>query len=248
MDLVSIIVPYYKKKKFIKRSILSVLNQSYKKFEIIIIYDDPDKEDLDFIKGFTKIDRRINLIINNRNLGAGKSRNEGISKAKGKYICFLDSDDFWNNDKLKQQLKFMKKNNYLISHTSYYIYEDNIKLSKRFARDFLNTNSLIFSCDIGCSTVMIKKNILNKKNNFPGLKTKEDFVLWLKLLNKGYKIYALKKFLSYWQKSPNSLSSNIFQKIFDGFSVYNKYMKFRKIKSIFYLFLLSINFIIKKIT
>ena len=73
MDLVSVIVPYYKK-KFIKRTILSVLNQTYKKFEIIIIYDDPDKEDLDFIKGLIKIDQRISLIINNKNLGAGKSR------------------------------------------------------------------------------------------------------------------------------------------------------------------------------
>ena len=97
---------------------------------------------------------------------------KGISKAKGKYICFLDADDFWNNGKLKDQLNFMKKNNYLISHTSYYIYKDNIKISKRFARNFQNLNSLIFSCDIGCSTVMIKKNVLNKKDNFPELKTK----------------------------------------------------------------------------
>ena len=83
----------------------------------------------------------------------------------------------------------MKKNNFLISHTSYYIIEKNKKISKRHAKDFLNLNSLIFSCDIGCSTVMIKKTILNKKNNFPELKTEEDFVLWLKLLKKGQKIY-----------------------------------------------------------
>ena len=88
MDLVSVIVPYYKKKKFIKKTILSVLNQTYKKFEIIIIYDDPDKEDLNYIKELIKTDKRLNLIVNKNNIGAGKSRNEGIYKAKGKYICF----------------------------------------------------------------------------------------------------------------------------------------------------------------
>ena len=139
----------------------------------------------------------------------------------------------------------MKKNNFLISHTSYYIIEKNKKISKRHAKDFLNLNSLIFSCDIGCSTVMIKKTILNKKNNFPELKTKEDFVLWLKLLKKGHKIYGLKDLLSNWQKTPNSLSSNNLQKILDGFRVYNSYMNFGKIKSFIYLFLLSINFIFK---
>jgi len=245
MDLVSIIVPYYKKKKFIKRALLSVLNQSYKKFELILIYDDKNKKDLSYIKKLVKLDKRILLIVNDENLGVGFSRNKGINVSKGKYICFLDSDDFWNKNKIKEQLNFMKNNKVVISHTSYNIIENNKKISTRYARNFLNFNSLVFSCDIGCSTVMLKKKILFKYENFPPLKTKEDFVLWLKLLKKRNKIYSINKVLSNWQKTPKSLSSNIKQKLFDGFKVYNQYMKFGKIKSFFYLFVLSINFLIK---
>jgi len=79
MDLVSIIVPYYKKKKFIKRALLSVLNQSYKKFELILIYDDKNKKDLSYIKKLVKLDKRILLIVNDENLGVGFSRNKGIN-------------------------------------------------------------------------------------------------------------------------------------------------------------------------
>ena len=193
MDLVSIIVPYYKKKKFIKRALLSVLNQSYKKFELILIYDDKNKKDLSYIKKLVKLDKRILLIVNDKNLGVGFSRNKGIKVSKGKYICFLDSDDFWNKNKIKEQLNFMKNNKVVISHTSYNIVDNNKKISTRYARNFLNFNSLVFSCDIGCSTVMLKKEILFKNENFPPLKTKEDFVLWLKLLKKKNKIYSLNK-------------------------------------------------------
>ena len=70
MSLASIILPYYKKKKFIKKSIKSILSQSYKKIELIIIYDDEDHEDLKFIKKLIKKDKRIKLIINNKNIGA----------------------------------------------------------------------------------------------------------------------------------------------------------------------------------
>ena len=149
MDLVSIIVPYYKKKKFIKRALLSVLNQSYKKFELILIYDDKNKKDLSYIKKLVKLDKRILLIVNDKNLGVGFSRNKGIKVSKGKYICFLDSDDFWNKNKIKEQLNFMKNNKVVISHTSYNIVDNNKKISTRYARNFLNFNSLVFSCDIG---------------------------------------------------------------------------------------------------
>ena len=109
MDLVTVIIPYYKKKKYIAKTIESAIAQSYKNIEIIIIYDNGSDTDLDYIKKLKALDLRIKLIINKKNIGAGKSRNKGIQIAKGKYISFLDSDDLWKKDKLKKQLKIMKK-------------------------------------------------------------------------------------------------------------------------------------------
>ena len=78
MDLISVIIPYYKKKEYIISSINSVLNQTYKNLEIIIIYDDLNKEDLNLLKKIKKKDKRIKIYINKKNLGAGRSRNKGI--------------------------------------------------------------------------------------------------------------------------------------------------------------------------
>ena len=105
---------------------------------------------------------------------------------------------------------------------------------------------LLKSCDIGLSTVIIKKELISDKIKFPMLKTKEDFVLWLKLLENGEKIYALNEYLTFWTKSKNSLSSSTYQKILDGFKVYHNYMNYNLFKSLYFLFCLSINFILKK--
>ena len=107
MDLVSIIIPYYKKKKYVKLAINSVLQQTYKNFELIIIYDDYDKEDLNFLKEIIKKDKRIKLYTNKKNLGAGRSRNKAIKLSKGSLIAFLDSDDLWTRNKLKEQIFFL---------------------------------------------------------------------------------------------------------------------------------------------
>ena len=247
MDLVSIIIPYYKKKEFINNTITSVINQTYKNFEIIIIYDDDDISDLKFIGEMQKRDKRINIIKNLKNEGAGNSRNKGIEKAKGKYIAFIDSDDTWQKKKLEKQLNFMNKNDIDFSHTSYYIVDDKDKiLGKRIARNFFSLGELLKSCDIGLSTVIIKKNLISDKIKFANLKTKEDFVLWLKLLQNNNKIYALDEYLTSWKKSPHSLSSSTFQKLLDGFKVYNKHMRFNLVKSLYFLICLSINFILKK--
>ena len=101
------------------------------------------------------------------------------------------------------------------------------------------------SCDIGLSTVVLEKKIL-KGLSFSDITTKEDFVLWLKLSRK-YQLVGINKNLAKWRKLNNSLSSNIFQKISDGFKVYNYYMKFNYIKSLIYLIILSINFLKKKV-
>ena len=178
MNLVSIIIPYYKKKKYIKKTINSIINQTYQNLEIIIIYDDPNTNDLDFIKYLKNLDSRIKLIINVKNIGAGLSRNKGIQIAKGKFIAFLDADDLWKRNKIETQLNYMKKNKLKISHTSYKIIDKKNKIiGKRKAKNFNSYTELLKSCDIGLSTVMIEKNILSKKYQFVELKTKEDFVL-----------------------------------------------------------------------
>ena len=136
MKLVSVIIPYYKKKKFIKKSIFSVLKQTYKKLEIIIIYDDSSLDDLRFVRALKNKDKRIKIFLNKKNMGAGFSRNFGVSKSKGYYIAFLDADDFWLPTKILTQVNYMEKNNINISHTSYNILKDNMLREKRIARNF----------------------------------------------------------------------------------------------------------------
>ena len=92
MSLISVIMPYYKKKKYLEKSILSVLSQTYKNFEIILINDDPS-EDKNFLINIKKLDNRIIILHNKIRLGAGFSRNKGIKRAKGNYLAFLDCDD-----------------------------------------------------------------------------------------------------------------------------------------------------------
>ena len=248
MDLVSVIIPYYKKRNFIKETIISVIKQSYDHLEIIIIYDDTNLNDLEFLREISKLDNRIKIINNNKRLGAGPSRNNGIEQSNGKYIAFIDADDTWLSDKLKDQIAFMKKNNYQISHTSYYIIDEKKKIiGQRKARDLLSINEILKSCDIGLSTVIIEKKIIKKTNTkFPQLVTKEDFVFWLTLLKKNYKFYAYDSNLTNWTDSRNSLSSSVIQKLFDGYKVYNHYMNFNVIKSIYYLICLSLNYLKKK--
>ena len=248
MDLVSVIIPYYKKRNSIKETIVSVINQSHDYLEILIIYDDTNLNDLEFLQEISKLDNRIRIINNNKRLGAGPSRNKGIEQSNGKYIAFIDADDTWVQDKLKEQISFMKKNNYQISHTSYLIVDEKKKIiGQRKARDLLSIDEVLKSCDIGLSTVIIEKKVITKTSTkFPELVTKEDFVFWLKLLEKNYRFYAYDSNLTNWTDSKNSLSSSTIQKLFDGFKVYNSYMHFNVIKSLYYLICLSLNYLKKK--
>ena len=249
MDLVSIIIPYYKKRSFIDETIKSILNQSYKSFEIILVNDEISIEAQELLSKISNLDKRIFVINNERNLGAGLSRNKGITKSKGKYIAFCDSDDLWKQNKLEKQIKFMKENNLEFSFTSYEIINNkNEKIGFREAKENLSFKQLRNSCDIGLSTVVIKKNIFdNEKFRFEETKTKEDFVLWLILAKNGIPMNGIKECLMSWRKNSESLSSSNIQKIIDGYKVYRNYLQYSRIKSFFFLIILSLNFMLKNI-
>ena len=246
--LVSTIITYYKKKKYINDTLKSAVNQTYSNHEIILVYDDSDKKDLDYIKNLIKPLQKVNLIVNKNNLGAGQSRNEGLKFASGEYIAFLDGDDLWKKNKIERQVLFMIKNKINFSHTSYDLVDKNsIYLHTYSAINIENYDQILTSCDVGLSTVMIKKDLKREGFEFSNLRTKEDFYLWLLLLKRGTKLYGLNENLSQWRRLKNSLSSSFIIKLHDGFKLYNKYLNYSVLKSLYLLTILSINFIKKNI-
>jgi len=141
----------------------------------------------------------------------------------------------------------MKKNGMEISHTSYDIINSNNKIiGNRKAKD-MSHKLLLKSCDIGLSTVILKKKIITNKVKFANIKTKEDYVLWLKITLNNNKIFALEDNLTKWRKLDTSLSSSKMQKFCDGYLVYSKYMNFNFLKSFVHLMLLSFNYFLKDI-
>ena len=245
-DLVSIIIPYYRKKSFFEKTIDSINSQTYKNFEIILIYDDNNRSDLLFVKKVLKKIKNKKIIVNKKNLGVGISRNRGINKSKGKFLSFIDADDVWNRNKLKKQIKFMKKNSLDFSYSDYSIInEKGILIKKIKSPKTIKFKNLLFSCDIALSSVTIRSNLL-KSEKFSNIKTKEDYLLWLKLSQKNIKMMGIRENLIFWRKTNNSLSSSIVQKFKDAFLVYNKYLKLNFLVSIVLIFFLSINSIIKR--
>ena len=245
MALVSVIIPYYRKINHIKKTLNSVLNQTFQNFEIILIYDDPILDDLLFLEDITKDNSKIKIIRNSNNLGAGESRNIAMKNASGEIIAFLDADDYWLPNRLERQLHFMEKNKYKFTFCNYKKKGKNKIIDVISKKSMVTYNDLLTDCEIGLSTVFISKDLI-KENLFPPLQTKEDLVAWLTITKNNTYAYNFPDFLVEWSYSENSLSSNFLQKLFDGFKVYNTYLNFNFIKSLCYLFILSINSIKRK--
>ena len=127
---VSVIMAVYNASDFVEEAILSIINQSYSDFELIIVNDCSTDNSLDIIQKYCNIDNRIILINNNRNLGRGGTRNEALKIAKGEYIAILDSDDIALSDRLKVQVNFLDEHlkTFLVGSGAIKIDKDGFKI------------------------------------------------------------------------------------------------------------------------
>jgi glycosyltransferase involved in cell wall biosynthesis len=208
-NLVSIITPNYNSEKFISETIKSVLNQTYKNWEMIIVDDVSSDKSIDIITSFCKKDARIQLHQLPENSGAAIARNKAIDLAKGTFIAFLDSDDLWLPKKLEFQLDFMLKNNYSLSYTSYEIINEEGELTNKIisCKDKLNYNRMLYSNEIGCLTAMYNKDVLGKIF-MPEIRKRQDYGLWLKILKSEKYAFGFATVLAQYRDRSKSISNN----------------------------------------
>lgn len=206
-DLVSIIMPSYNTDQYIKKAILSVINQTYQNWELIIV-DDCSSDNTDLVVNEIK-DTRIKYLKNFVNSGAAVSRNRALKEAKGKWIAFLDSDDLWKPQKLEKQLEFMIRNNYYFSYTNYEeidMYGKRMGIMITGPRKITKIGMLNY-CWPGCLTVMYDREIIGTIE-IENIKKNNDYAMWLKICRKA-NCYLLNEVLAEYRRGrKGSISTN----------------------------------------
>ncbi|NCB49243.1 MAG: glycosyltransferase family 2 protein [Alphaproteobacteria bacterium] len=211
MDKISVIMPLYNCEGFFMKAANSVLSQTYKNLELIIINDASTDKSYEKALELAKTDSRVSLINLKENGGVGRARNFGIEKATGRYLAFLDSDDIWSKDKLENQLFFMQKHNADVSFTSYAFMDEKGKIMNKgcvHVQERLNLEQFMKTTQIGMSTVMIDAQKVKEARFREERELSEDSRLWIKLLSKGYSFYGMDKISLLYRVRPNQLSQN----------------------------------------
>lgn len=232
--LVSVVMPAYNAEAFIEEAIQSVLNQTIKNLELIIIEDHSPDGTKAAASAMAQTDERIRLFCNARNMGVAESRNRGIDNSRGEYIAFLDSDDIWHPDKLEKQLKLIEEKNADIAYCGYSIVNER---GEKICADFTVPEEISFKTMLvknvfSCSTVLLRKSILDV-HRFRSDFYHEDFVLWLELLRDGNRAVGIPQALADYRQSENSRSGNKFKAAAERWKVYRKFLGYGIVKSTF---------------
>ena len=231
---VSIIIPVYNAEKFIGKTIESVLNQTYKNWEILIFNDKSKDNSLKIIKKYSEKDKRIKVVDSKENVGVVAARNKLTEIATGEFIAFLDADDYWKQNKLEKQIKFMLKNNALISCTEYTrVTEDEKEINDIIIKEIITYEDMLKNNYLGCLTVIYNANKLGKRY-FKEREKNEDYVLWLEIVKETKIIFGLKENLAFYRVLNNSRSSNKIKAAKDRWDVYRKIERLSLFKSIYY--------------
>ena len=196
---VSVIIPFYANVDWLKEAVLTVLNQSFTDYEIIVVNDGSNERMDCFLSEFN------NKIVykKKKNEGPASARNLGIELAKGRYIAFLDSDDLWHTDKLKIQVERMEKTRAVWSHTNWETFKNNKKeiVEKRYLSDChgkIFPRSMI-STLIATPSVMIRADVIKPRNDLrfcESMRFSQDYYLWL-LMSYEFRIELIKEILCF---------------------------------------------------
>ncbi len=235
-ELISIIVPNYNSSKTIEDALTSVINQTYKNWEMIIIDDYSTDNSIDVLKKFSQTDRRVKYISLLRNSGIpAVPRNKGIEKAKGTFLAFLDSDDVWHPQKLELQIEFLTKREADFCFTDVFPFKGIREIENRIKELFkyenilystLSHSKLLYKNVISMSSVVLRSSILDKLRFYEDVNYKaiEDYLFWLTIHQyKVDKSYWLKHYLVFYRLSDLSISKSKLAMLRKNYKVYSNY-------------------------
>ncbi len=237
--LVSVIMPTYNSSNTVVDSINSVSHQSYDNWELIITDDCSEDNTVDLIEKMAIDEPRISIAVNDKNRGAGFSRNASIERASGKYIAFLDADDLWSTNKLEMQISFMEKNNYFFTFTSYQMFSHLGDGKIINAPESVSYNELLYGNVIGCLTAVYNAEALGKQR-MPLIRKRQDMGLWLTLLTKCSKAYGLPDILAKY-RTDSGMTQNKMNVAKYQWEFYREVVKLGLLKSSWYFFWYAIN-------
>lgn len=245
-NMVSVIVPVYNSERYIVNTIKSVISQTYKNIEIIVIDDcsiDNTKEKI--LESFPDVP--IKYIYQNRNKGAAEARNRGLKESNGRYVAFIDSDDLWETCKIEKQIRCLIDNNAGFCYTSYdLINEFGIKIKDKCEiKKLTKYKDLLTKTLISTPSVMIDRQIVGNKK-FPLRRTGQDYAFWLLLLRNNDAI-GMCDCLTHVRKRKGSLSKNKLQNIIDIWQVQTKNENISKPKAFCNVLLYCVYILRKKI-
>ena len=231
--LVSVIMPAYNAEKYIEKAIMSVVNQTYTNWELIVIDDGSKDSTSEIVEKLAKKDERIAFYANEKNIGVARTRNRGFDLAKGEYVALLDSDDIWLEEKLEKQLALFSETDADIVYTSYGIVDVE---GKKYKEDYLvppqtDFEKMLGENHIGCSTVLLKKSVTEKyrfNENF----YHEDYVLWMQLLKDGHRAHGLTEVLVQYRFYPGSRAANKLKSAQKRWIIYREYLDLPFVKSV----------------
>lgn len=237
----------YNGAKYVGQTIESVLLQSYQNWEMLIVDDGSKDNSAEIVKEYADKDSRIKL-IRQKNGGCASARNNALNNAAGRYVCFLDSDDIWEEDFLQEQIKFMKEKKASFVYASHKrINEKNQQILTPFiVPEKVSYSDLLRTCSISTLTVMIDKEKVDGVIFDEKLRNvRDDYALWLELIKQTKVAYGNKKILASYRILQGSATRNKKKVAKAQFKIYYQRERLGIIKSLYYLCHWAINGFLK---
>ena len=224
--LVSIIMPAYNAEAYIEEAISSVISQTVSDWELIVIDDESKDKTREMIVDFAEKDSRIRFVANKQNMGVAKTRNVGLELFRGKFVAFLDSDDYWEPQMLEKMIARVEETNADIVYCSYTLVDEQ---GNKVCNDFIVPAETTFEESIvrsviTCSTVLIT-GVLAKNNRFPTNIYHEDIALWFRLLRDGAIARGVPEILAAYRQHANSRSAGKLKSACRRWPIYRKHLQ-----------------------